>query len=172
MFRLNTIVTVFRIEDVDLNGLNQYLFEIDWSINRQSNWLSIQCDIDDFLYFINDDCSCVIKMHDFKSFDKRFNDLFECNLSRCRWQNERRKSCFKTERLVCLLICSYQIYQFVDAIFIFFRAQDIQLSQSNVGVDRDNHNLVNKLKYHDVQIRKIKIVFANQFDSIKIRKSL
>ena len=161
MFRFNTIVAVFRIENVDLNDLNQYLFEIDWSINRQGNWLSIQYNIDDFLYFIDDDCSCVIEMHDLESFDKRFNDLLERNLNRCRWQNERRKSCFRTERLACLLIRSYQIYQFADAIFAFLRAQDIQLSQSIVDVDHDNHSLVSKLKYHDVRIRKIEVVLAN-----------
>ena len=111
-------------------------------------------------------------MHDLESFDKKFNDFFERNLSRYRWQNRKRKSCFRTERLVCLLIRLYQIYQFIDAIFAFLRAQDIQLSQSIVDVDHDNHSLVNKLKYHDVRIRKIKIVLANQFDSIKIQKSL
>ena len=41
MFKLNTIVIIFRIENVDSNDLNRYLFEIDWNINRQSNWLSI-----------------------------------------------------------------------------------------------------------------------------------
>ena len=101
MFRLNTIVTIFRIENVDLSGLNQYLFEIDWNINRQGNWLPIQCDIDDFLYFIDDDGSCVIEMHNLESLDKKFNDFLERNLSRYRWQNRRRKSCFRTEKLVC-----------------------------------------------------------------------
>ena len=172
MFKLNTIVTVFRTEDVDLNDLNRYLFEIDWNINKQDNWLSIQYNIDDSLYFIDDDCSCVIKMHDFKNFNKWFNDFIEHNLNRYRWQNRRRKSCFRIERLVCLLIRLYQIYQFIDAIFAFLRAQDIQLSQSIVDVDHDNHSLVNKFKYHDVRIRRIKIVLANQFDSIKIRKFL
>ena len=141
MFRLNTVVTVFRIENVDLNDLNRYLFETDWSINRQDNWLSTQCDIDDFLYFIDGDCSCVIEMHDFKSFDKRFNDFLERNLSWYRWQNKRRKSCFRTERLVCLLIRLYQIYQFINVIFDFLRAQDIQLSQNIVDVDHDNHSV-------------------------------
>ena len=146
MFRLNTIITVFRIENIDLNNLNQYLFRIDWSINRQDNWLSIQSNIDNFLYFIDDDCLCVIKMHDLKSFDKKFNDFFEYNLNRYRWQNRRRKSCFRTEKLVCFLIDLYQIYQFVDAIFIFLWVQDIQLSQNIVDVDYNNHSLVNKLK--------------------------
>ena len=172
MFKLSTIVTVFRIKSVDLNDLNRYLFGIDWSINRQGNWLSIQCNIDDSLYFIDDDCSCVIEMHNLENFHKKFNDFFERNLSRYRWQNRRRKSCFRIERFVCLLIRFYQIYQFIDAIFILFWAQDIQFSQNIVDVDHDNHSLVNKFKYHDVRIRKIKIVFANQFDSIKIRKSL
>ena len=172
MLELNIIVTVFRIENIDLNDLNQYSFGIDWSINRQGNWLSIQCDINNFLYFIDDDCSCVIKMHNFENFDKRFNDFFERNLSRYRWQNRRRKSCFRIERFVCLLIHFYQIYQFIDAIFAFLRAQSIQFSQSIVDVGHDNHSLVNKLKYHDVRIRKIKIVLANQLDSIRIRKSL
>ena len=99
MFRLNTIVIVSRIKNVDLNDLNRYLFEIDWNINKQNNWLSIQCDIDNFLYFINDDCSCVIEIHDFKSFDKKFNNLFERNLSRYRWQNRRRKSYFRLKNL-------------------------------------------------------------------------
>ena len=172
MFRLNTILAVFRIESIDLNDLNWYLFEIDWSINRQGNWLSIQCDINNFLYFINDDCLCVIKMHDLKNFDKRFNDFFECNLSRYRWQNRRCKSCFKTERLVCLLIRFYQIYQFIDIIFAFFWVQDLQFLQNIVNVDYDNHSLVSKFKYYDVRIKRIKIVLANQFDSIRIRKSL
>ena len=161
MFRLNIIVTVSRIKSVDLNNLNQYLFEIDWNINRQDNWLSIQCNINNFLYFIDDDCLCVIKMHDLESFNKRFNNFLECNLNRYRWQNRKRKSCFRIERLIYLLIRLYQIYQFVNAIFIFLRVQDIQLLQSIINVDHDNYNLVNKLKYHDVRIRKIKIVFAN-----------
>ena len=172
MSRLNTIVAIFRIENVDLNDLNRYLFEIDWNINRQGNWLSIQNDIDNSLYFIDDDCPCVIEMHDFESFDKKFNNLLERNLSRCRWQNKRRKSCFKTEKLACFLIRLYQIYQFVDAIFAFLRIQSIQFSQNIANVDHDNHSLVNKLKYYDVRIRKVKIVLANQFDSIRIRKSL
>ena len=172
MFRLNTIVTVFWIENIDLNDLNRYLFEIDWNINRQDNWLSIQYNIDNFLYFIDNDCLYVIKMHDFENFDKRFNDFFEYNLSQYRWQNKRRKNCFKTERFVCLLICFHQIYQFIDAVFTFLRAQGIQLSQSIIDVNHDNYSFVNKLKYHDVRIRKVKIVFANQLDSIKIWKSL
>ena len=166
------IITVFRIKNVDLNNLNWYLFEIDWSINRQNNWLSIQCDIDNFLYFIDDDCSCVIKIYNLESFSKKFNDFFKYNLSRYRWQNKRRKNCFRTERLVYLLIRSYQIYQFVNVIFTFLWIQDIQLSQSIVDVDHDNHSLVNKLKYHDVRIKRVEIVFTNQLDSIKIRKFL
>ena len=55
---------------------------------------------------------------------------------------------------------------------LFFRVQNIQFLQSIVNVDHDNHNLVNKLKYHDVWIRKIKIVLANSLDSIKIRQFL
>ena len=157
MFRLNTIVAVFRIKNIDLNDLNQYFFGIDWSINRQDTWLPIQYDINDFLYFINDDCLCVIEIYDFKSFDKKFNDFFKCNLSRYRWQNRRRKNYFKIERLICLLIRFYQIYQFVDVIFIFFRAQDIQLLQSIVDVSHNNHNFVNKLKYHNVRIKKLKL---------------
>ena len=172
MFRFNTIITVFRIKNVDLNDLNRYLFEIDWSINKQSNWLSIQCDIDNFLYFIDDDCLCVIEMHDLENFNKKFNDFFKCNLRRYRWQNKKRKSCFRTERFIYLLIRLYQIYQFVDVIFIFFRIQNIQFSQSIVDIDYDNHSLVNKLKYHNVRIKRIKIVLTNQFNSIKIRKSL
>ena len=172
MFRFNTIVTIFRIENIDLNNLNRYLFRIDRSINKQDNWLSIQCDIDNFLYFIDDDCLCVIEMHDLESFNKSFNDLFERNLSRYRWQNRKRKSYSKIKRLVCLLIRLYHIYQFVNVIFIFFRVQNIQLSQSIVDVNHNNHNFVNKLKYHNIQIRRIKIVLANQFNSIKIRKSL
>ena len=120
MFRLNTIITVFRIENVNLSDLNQYLFEIDWSINRQGNWLSIQYNINNFLYFIDDDCSCVIKIFDLESFDKKFNIFLERNLNRYRWQNRRRKSCFRIEKFICLLIDFYQIYQFADAIFIFF----------------------------------------------------
>ena len=172
MFRLNIIVAVFWIENVDLNGLNQYLFKIDWNINRQDNWLSIQYNIDNSLYFIDDDCSCVIKMHDFKNFNKKFNDFLEHNLSRYCWQNKRRKNYFRTERFICFLIRFYQIYQFIDAIFIFLRAQNIQFSQNVIDINHDDHNLVNKLKYHDVRIRKVKIVLANQLNSIKIRKSL
>ena len=172
MFRLNTVVTVSRIENVDLNDLNQYLIEIDWNINRQSNWLSIQYNIDNFLYFIDNDCSCIIEMYDLKSFDKKFNNFFERNLSRYRWQNRRCKNCFRIERLICLLIRLYQIYQLIDAIFIFFRIQNIQFSQSIVDVDHDNYTFVNKFKYQDVRIRKVKIVLANQFHLIKIRRSL
>ena len=134
--------------------------------------MSIQCNINDSLYFIDDDCLCVIKMHDFKNFNKKFNDFFEYNLSRYRWQNKRRKNYFKTERFICLLIRFYQIYQFVDTIFIFFWVQDIQLSQSIVDVSHKNYSLVNKFKYRDVRIKRIKIVLANQFDSIRIRKFL
>ena len=47
--------------------------------------MSIQCDIDDFLYFIGNDCSCIIKIHDLESFEKKFNDFFKRNLSRYRW---------------------------------------------------------------------------------------
>ena len=134
--------------------------------------MSIQCDINDFLYFNDDDCSCVIEIYNFKNFDKKFNDLFERNPNRYRWQNRKRKSCFRTERLICLLIDFYQIYQVIDAILIFFWVQNIQFSQSIVNIDHNNHNFVNKLKYHDVRIKKIKIVLANQFNSIRIRKSL
>ena len=172
MFRLSIIVTVSWIKNINLSDLNRYLFEINWNINEQDNWLSIQYDIDDFLYFIDNDCSYVIEMHDLESFDKRFNDFLERNLNRYRWQNRKRKSCFRTEKLICLLIRLYQFYQFVNVIFSFLRAQDIQFLQSIVNISHDNHNLVNKLKYHDVRIRRIKIVFTNQFNSIKIRKSL
>ena len=107
MFRLNTIITVFQIKNVNLSNINQYLFEINWSTKRQSNWLSIQCDIDNLLYFIDDDCSCVIRMHTLKSFDKKFNDFFEDNLNRYRWQDRKCKDYFRTEGLVCFLIDSY-----------------------------------------------------------------
>ena len=140
MFRFSTIVIISRIESVDLNDLNRYLFEIDWSINKLDNWLLIQCDIDNSLYFIDDDCSCVIKMHDLENFDKRFNDFFKHNLNRYRWQNRRRKSCFRIKRLVCLLIRLYQIYQFINVIFIFFQVQSIQLLQSIVDVNYNNYN--------------------------------
>ena len=111
-------------------------------------------------------------MHDFKRFNKKFNNFFDRNLNRYRGQNRKRKSCFRTEKLVCLLIGLYQIYQFVDIIFIFFRVQNIQLLQSIIDIDHDNHNFVNKFKYHDVRIKRIKIVLANQFDSIRIRQFL
>ena len=172
MFRLNTITAIFRIKNVDLNDLNRYLFEIDWNINRQSNWLSIQYNINNSLYFIDNDFSCVIKMHDLKSFDKKFNDFFKLNLSWYRWQNRRCKSYFRIKKFVCLLICFYQIYEFVDIIFTFFRVQNVQFSQSIINVGHDNHSLVNKFKYHDVRIRRIKIVLANHFNSIRIQKSL
>ena len=37
IFKLNTIVTIFRIKNIDLSNLNRYLFEIDRRINKPGN---------------------------------------------------------------------------------------------------------------------------------------
>ena len=44
--------------------------------------------------------------------------------------------------------------------------------QDIVDICHDNDNFINNFKRHDLCIRKIKIMFSNEFDSIKVRKIL
>ena len=70
------------------------------------------------------------------------------------------------------MIIFYHIHQLLNVILTFFKIQNIQFTQNIVDVRHDNDNFVNNFKRYNFSIRKIKIVFLNEFNLIEIRKIL
>ena len=70
------------------------------------------------------------------------------------------------------MINFYHIHQLFNVILTFFKTQSVQLAQDIINVNYNNDSFINRLECHDLRVRRIKIVFFNELNSIKIEKIL